>query len=812
MTDSDKDKSKGRRSDSQALRYMRLASYMTAVLALASCYQTKNIPDDEYLYAGIKELAYGHKWGEKKHKKDTTGVITAVANAYTAVQGVLTGNSAALESINRHELTKQEKDSIKALARQDAEAYALAKREVEGVLSYAPNGSLMGSSRYRHPFTVGLWIWNRYVNSDSRFGRWMMNSFGSNPKYISSVAPAVRTQVARNTLRNYGYFRSDVKFRIDSMRNPRKQKVSYQVLPGQLFRLDSIEYCGFTGAADSIVRTNMAGRLLHKGDPFCVPTLSDERERITSLLRNNGYYYYHSDYITYRADTVQKPLKVQLRVLPSASIPDIADRPYHIGKTHITVLKYNDTVMTDSFALRNLTMRWSGGKVRRPPLRLGALRRYLYQKRGDLYSQETQKQIQDQIAAMGIFSSLQLDYRPTQGDTLDLYINTMLDKPYDSEFEGKITNKTNGLLGPGLGYSINKRNAFRGAETLTWGINGSYEWQTGANNRGKGTGLNAWELGSNITLSYPRFMFFGIGKRLNRRVLSTTLFKADVKWLNRAGYYSQISVGMRAKWTFQKSANVLHEFTPIHLEYSQLLRTTDDFLAIMENNPALYTSLKDQFVPSMEYKLTWTSPMVRRNINNLSFFTKQSYKFQKNTIEYTHNLRLGQRSRLVTHAYLGFVWEYNGKQAPYQEMFTAGGANSIRAFGVRSIGPGSYNPSQSQYSYLNQVGNMKFECNLEYRFPIISSLYGAVFVDAGNVWLLKEDADRPGGQFKWKNFGRELALGTGAGLRYDLEFLVIRFDIGVGIHAPYDTGKDGYYNMPSFGKSLGYHFAIGYPF
>ncbi len=795
----------------------RLSSYkyvpcILAALIFTSCYQTKNIPEDEYLYAGINELAYGHKWGEKKGRKNNTGVITAVANAYTAVQDVLTGNSNALESIKSHELTKHEKDSIKTLVKQDAEAYALAKSEVEGVLSYAPNGSLMGSSKYKHPFTIGLWIWNRYVNSESRFGRWMLNSFASNPKYISTVAPAVRTQVARNTLHNYGYFNADVQFRIDSLHNPRKQKVSYQVLPGNLYRLDSIEYRGFTGAADSIIRANMDKRLLHRDDPFCLPTLSDERERITDLLRNNGYYYYHSDYITYRADTIQKPLKVQLQIQPSASTPQIADKPYHIGKTHITVLKYNDTVMTDSFALRNITMRWSGGKVRRPPLRLSAMLRYLYQRKGHLYSLETQKQIQNQIAAMGIFSNLQLDYKPAQGDTLDLYINTMLDKPYDSEFEGKITNKTNGLLGPGIGYSINKRNAFRGAETLTWGINGSYEWQTGANNRGKGTGINSWELGSNITLSYPRFMFFGIGKKLNRRVRSTTLFKADVKWLNRAGYYSQISAGLRAKWTFQKSPNILHEFTPIHLEYSQLLSTTDEFIEIMDRNPALYMSMKDQLVPSIEYKFTWTSPKVKRNINNLTLSTKQSYKFQKNTIEYTHCLQLGNRSRFLTHGYLGFLWEYNGQTAPYQEMFTVGGANSIRAFGVRTIGPGSYNPIQSQFSYLNQVGSMKFECNLEYRFPIISSLYGAVFVDAGNVWLMREDPDRPGGKFQWHNFGSELALGTGAGLRYDLDFLVIRFDIGVGIHAPYDTGKSGYYNMPSFGKSLGYHFAIGYPF
>ena len=131
---------------------------------------------------------------------------------------------------------------------------------------------------------------------------------------------------------------------------------------------------------------------------------------------------------------------------------------------------------------------------------------------------------------------------------------------------------------------------------------------------------------------------------------------------------------------------------------------------------------------------------------------------------------------------------------------------------MRTIGPGSYHPESSQFSYIDQMGDLKLEANLEYRFPIVGKLAGAAFIDAGNVWLLRESENQPGGKFSWKNLGKEIALGTGVGLRYDLDFLVLRFDLGIGIHAPYNTGNRGYYNMKSFGRSLGYHFAIGYPF
>ncbi|MBJ2160891.1 MAG: BamA/TamA family outer membrane protein, partial [Muribaculaceae bacterium] len=169
---------------------------------------------------------------------------------------------------------------------------------------------------------------------------------------------------------------------------------------------------------------------------------------------------------------------------------------------------------------------------------------------------------------------------------------------------------------------------------------------------------------------------------------------------------------------------------------------------------------------------------------------------------------------LVSRVAVGAAHAYgNSTQVPYSEQFYVGGANSIRAFTVRSIGPGSYKSAPGQpEDYFDRTGTFKLEANVEYRFPLMGPLHGAVFVDAGNVWLLKDDPMRPGGKLQAKTFLKDIALGTGFGLRFDISMLVVRADLGIGIHAPYDTGRSGYYNMQSFGKSLAFHLAIGYPF
>ena len=185
-------------------------------------------------------------------------------------------------------------------------------------------------------------------------------------------------------------------------------------------------------------------------------------------------------------------------------------------------------------------------------------------------------------------------------------------------------------------------------------------------------------------------------------------------------------------------------------------------------------------------------------------------QFLKVETDYSKTWQLTEHSKLVGHVNMGVVWAYgNAISAPYSEQFYVGGANSIRAFNVRSIGPGRYHAKTSYLSYLDQTGDMKLQANLEYRPRLFGNLYGALFLDAGNVWTLRSDSDRPGAVFKPKNILKEMALGTGVGIRYDLDFFVLRLDWGIGLHLPY---RNGFYNFDRFKDSQSLHFAIGYPF
>ncbi len=836
-------------------------------LLTSACSLTKHLPEGETLYRGIKSIDYDKQIVTESKQEE--GVITALADAYTTVEGLLKGDGSLQPS--KEELTAAVRDSLRHASEKDKAAYESAKEEVEAVLSYAPNGALMGSSFVTHPFPLKLLIYNRYAGSKHRFGRWMFNHFAASPVLMTSVNPRLRANVAKNTLRSRGYFRAQTSFEIlPNARDSLKERVRYSIHPGPIYHLDSISYSlpffhqrKGEGRGDGKITSSLGGEgggleegsLLHRGDPFSVVTLEEERTRIVSALREQGYYYQRNDYIHFQADTLQKPMMVKLRVLPSLAVPPEAMRPYYIGNTRVNIYKYGERKIVDSLSMRggfsfgySRPVEFRPAKDGRPPkavrgqaplLKPRAVWRSMLFRKGDLYKQSLSDLMQEGLAATNVFSSLRINYVPREdADTLDIVVNATLDKPYDAEFQGNITGKTGGQIGPGASFSFSKRNAFKAAETLTLKVWGSYEWQTGANVKGSSSLLNSYEYGLSGSLSYPRFRFFGLGRKLGRKFVSTTAIDLQARWMNRAGFFGRVSWSGGVNYTLQRRQNIKHEFSPLTITYDQLLHSTARFDSIVSANPALYVSMRNQFVPSMSYTFSWAgSPKhpssLTVSVKEASAILSSIYaiagrpfseegkqlldvpfaQFVKGTVQYTRQFPLTKRSVLAMRAFGGIVYSYgNAKAAPYGELFSVGGANSIRAFGMRTIGPGSYHPVKSQYSYVDQMGDFKLEANVEYRFPIVGQLQGAAFIDAGNVWLLRESESQQGGKFSFKNLGRQIALGTGVGLRYDLGFLVIRFDLGIGIHAPYDTGKRGYYNMPTFGKSLGYHFAIGYPF
>ncbi len=732
---------------------------------------------------------------------------------------------------------------INYLDRDSSDYSVQVEEEVEAALTCAPNGALLGSSYYRTPFQLKLWIYNRYANSTSKFGKWMLKTFGHEPVLVSYVSPKMRALVAKNLLRSNGYFNADVGYEIIPQKNPKKAKISYTVKNNQLYTIDTIKYLRYPAEMDSLIHTTMDNSRLRTGEAFAVSSLDAERNRLNSLFRDNGFYFYRSAYSVFLADSVSNPGRVELHMQPVAGMPAEARRKWYLGRMRVELRRSAMEQLTDSIIHRNLSVYYSGKK---PPIRLRTLLRDIKLRRKQLYSQTNYQESAGVINSLGLFSMSDFKFTPRDTtaacDTLDMTLNCVFDKPYDGSIEANYMIKSNDRTGPGLVLNVTKRNAFRGGEKLNFSLKGSYEWQTGRRvSGGSSSAINSYEYGADISVEYPRIEApFGLYSRHRFYKPPSTLLSLSGNVLNRANYFKMLTVTAGLTYKFQTSPNSRHEFSPLLLDYNFLRNTTATFDSIMTANPAIYVSMRNQFVPKIKYTYTYTSPTgslnpilwettVTEGGNLLSLFYVAAGKdfsktgkglfgnpfaqFVKLNTSLRKTWQTGQKSQLVGRVAAGILWAYgNSDRAPYNEQFYVGGANSIRAFTVRSIGPGKYVAPNTNYAYLDQTGDIKLELNLEYRFNLFGNLYGATFLDAGNIWLLKKDPNRPDSEFKPSTFFRQLATGTGVGLRYDMDFIVLRLDLGVAIHVPYDTGKSGYYNIPKFWDGVGLHFAIGYPF
>ena len=759
-------------------------------ILLSACSTTKNLPEGEILYTGIEKL-------EVVNEDKTLAGITALT-------------------------------------------------EVEAALAYAPNNAIFGSSSLRWPIPFGLWVYNGFEKYQNKkgVGRWIFDHLGKSPVLMSSVNGETRAKVATNLLRDYGYFNGSVSFQEVPQKNPKESKVSYIINMAQPYFLDSIAYLKFPHYADSLIQSTLSQSVLKGGENFSVLKLEEERQRLSGLFRNHGYYYYRPEFTTYRADTLQKPGYVNLQVVPRSGIPAEAKKQYYIGKTSVYLTGYNDEAPTDTLRLRTMDIYYSGKK---PGIRPSALMRNFFFRKGELFSQDRQTFTQEAIARMGVFRYSEFRYEPkdttVNGDTLNVNMYATFDKPYNAELEFNVTTKSTDQTGPGAIFKITRNNFQRMGANLSFEVRGSYEWQTNSNVEGNSSKLNSYELGTSLSLDFPRLILPWKDKDLLRsRYPQRTSFKIYGNLLNRARFFNMLSFGGNVTYEFRKSRLWKHTVTPFQLTFNTLMSSTERFDSITATNPSLALSLGDQFIPSMNYTFTYDNARLKKdyqlwwensitsagNVTSLLYaalgkdFSEKNKKllgtpfaqFLKLTSEVRALFKVGEKQHIAARFMGGMLWSYGNQTiAPYSEQFYIGGANSLRAFTVRSIGPGTYNPGQhTKYGYLDQTGDIKLEANVEYRFPIFGELYGATFLDAGNVWLMRKDENRPGGEFTLKNLAKSIALNTGVGVRYDLTFLVIRLDMGIALHVPYETGKSGYYNIPKFKDGLGLHFAIGYPF
>ena len=728
-------------------------------------------------------------------------------------------------------------------------AESVALTEVKAALAYAPNSSFMGSSSMRFPLSIGLWVYNKYVNNHkSGFSKWMFDSFSTTPVTLTMVNPETRVKVATNTLQNYGYFQGEVSYDIVPHKNPKKAKINYNIKLGDPYTFDSI-YWDFPEQQDSIVQATADNSYLKEEGQFSVVDLQLEKERLTNEFRNQGYYFYRPDYIRYIADSMMIPQKVRLLVAQDYDTPELAQHKWHIGNisTYIRTRQGNrdsyGMAFTDSTDLGGVKIVWTGSKTPISPRVM--FRNFRFWRRQE-FSQSKLEETLANLSNMQIFSRLQFTCTPrdtTQTcDTLDIRLDVTMDQPIEAEFDFNITQKSNSQIGPNATIQLSKRNAFGHGETFALKLKGSYEWLTKGAQTVKGQDqINSYDAGAGVSITYPWLVFPGLNKKRFRYPTSTS-FKFDFDHLNRSGFYRLLSFNAEATYAFQTSRSFTHRVTPLSLTYDRLEHTTAKFDSIASKNRALLVSLQDQFIPSMQYTITydnnwdthrrfntWVEFSVEEASNLISgvatllgkdffkkgkkMFTSPYSQFLKLTLDLRNKYKLTDKSLLATRLYAGALWSYgNSNFAPYSEQFYVGGANDIRAFTARSIGPGRYYDYEGRGTYLDQAGDLKLEANIEYRFNMVSNLHGALFLDAGNVWMLRKDDSHPSGEIRSGSVLKSIAVGTGFGFRYDLEFLVLRLDLGIGIHAPYDTGKNSYYNFRKFWDSLGFHFAVGYPF
>ena len=689
--------------------------------------------------------------------------------------------------------------------------------------------------KFRIPF--GLWVYNN-MNPDSKgLKGWFYRKFASEPILVSDVRPEVRTKMIDEILDNNGYFRGHADYTLNQGKNKKKGSLSYIVVTGPAYNLDSIgllpDTCNLSHLIDSVA---MRDPYLRPGNRYCIDSLSVVRNRITNALRNRGYYYFRPEYIEYLADSIQNPEHISLRLTLADNMPKTARQRWKTGNVTVYAFRAQGGGTPDTIP----TSRGTIIQMQPSRLRHEIIPECVTFRKGRYLSARSMDVTQTRLSRLGIFNAISIDVEPDSlaaEPTLDVAVSCTFDIPLEASVEVNATSKSNSYIGPGLTFNVTNRNLFGGGEQFNVALTGSYEWQTGTSGGKHSSVFNSYEVGLNTSLAFPRLIAPKFIPRRNRN-LNWTRFSLGADLLNRPHYFKLAKFNASVNYDWNPSRYSTATFTPFKLTYTKLMHTTPEFDSITNANRAIALSFRSQFIPSLGYSYNYNRNFGRDNQFSWNFSVMEAgnlfwsiyelcgkkgektlfgtpfSQFVKGTTQVVYGRRLGGDNWLVSRAAVGAAHAYgNASEVPYAEQFYVGGANSIRAFTVRSLGPGSYRPPvTTDNGYFDQTGTFKFEFNVEYRFPIFGPVHGATFIDTGNVWLLKKDPQRPGGELKASSFFKDLAVGTGAGLRLDLSMIVVRADLGVGIHAPYDTGKRGYYNMESFKKSLAFHLAIGYPF
>lgn len=698
-------------------------------------------------------------------------------------------------------------------------------RQYGSYIRQTPNHKWFGAVK------VPLGIYLMAGKGEGRFKN-MIRRVGEAPVVYDSLLDERTLQNLRIAAHNEGYLNASASRQIQYNRH--KVRLHYNVERGELYYVTAIHTDIRDSLLTSSIERHLSGTLLHEGMPFDAEILSDERSRIANTLQNEGYYHFTKENIHFVADTTMGNHSVDLTMIvgraPGETNYELSHRQYDWDTTVFVV----DTLSRHTARFRP-----------------NVLRSAVFMKKGTRYNEEDLQDTYSRLMQLGAIAASNIHLEETDSDKLSPRIQIVPQRINNIRFNIDGTNNA-GDLGAALELAYQNRNLFHGSELLTIKLRGAYEMVRNLKGYEK---QNYMEASAEVALAFPDFKFPFVSKDFMRSVQARSEVSLKFDTQDRPEFHRQVvTAAWRYRWSpYGKKHN--YRWDLLNLNYVYMPWISETFRAAYLDNPSsrnaiLRYNYENLFILNWSFTYNFSSVGAsgaqsiygkdaytvrlhaetagnllqgictaadsRKNVDNQrTLFGIAFAQYAKLDFDFARSVRFSQRHSMAFHFALGIAYPYgNSTILPYEKRYFSGGANSVRGWSVRELGPGSFLGNDGRIDFINQTGDLKLDMSVEYRAHIVWKLDGALFVDAGNIWTLRNYEDQRGGQFRFDTFARQIAVSYGAGLRLNFNFFILRFDMAMKAINPAFAQKEYHYAIayPNFKRDFTFHFAVGLPF
>ncbi len=710
------------------------------------------------------------------------------------------------------------------------------KKELESKTRPTPNKSFLGL-RFK------LFVYNLAGEPKKPKGirHWLRNKVGEAPVLMSDVKLKYNSDVLKSYLISQGYLQAVVEG--DTTIRRRRGKAIYTVHTDQRYQINEISFPSDTGELTALILKQRNQTLLKRGDFYDLEVYKNERIRIDNDLKENGYFYFNPDYLIMQVDSTIGGHQANVGVALKQVAPKEALRPFEINRINIfpTYSTRRDSL------LRKLSPTPYGDfdiYDDRQYFKPKIFERLVFFKKGERYNRKDHNQSLNRMVNIGAFRDVRAEFVPTdslRSPRLDLNIYLTPLRKNSLSFSVTGTNKSNNFIGSEVKLTQTTRNLFRAAEQLDISLSGGFETQYSGQSRG----LNAYSLTAQGKLTFQQFIVPFYKPQSTTAFIPKTVASLSYQLLSRGMYYRLNSFKTDFGYNWKENQFKEHHLIPFSVNLVQpAKKDSAELNKLFAANPGLENTLQQQFIIGSNYNFTFTNQMEQQRRHQLYFYggletggnlwglfvpkdeTAQRSllgipltQFVKVETDLRNYYKLNRQLIWANRLHLGYGHAYgNSTSLPFVRQFFAGGSNDVRAFRARALGPGTYQVDPNE-RFADQSGDVKMLLSSELRFKLVSIFHGAAFVDAGNIWLRKEDPKRPGSGYVFKNTLQELAVGAGVGLRVDASIFVIRLDGAIPLRKPYlPKGQRWVLNEIDWGdktwrkENFILNIGIGYPF